>query len=341
MSLEERVLATLPAPPLWIAAIVGASVFLLYLGTGLLLESCPPPPADGTPLWRIPNVRETLVLSVLLGWALATEPLARRNVARLLETIRPSLAWSDGEFRAGLGEALALHAVPRRLGALLGLGLGAWVSIATDPEPFAWQGPRAHEDLWQLALNMAICLLFARGVYATLYLGRRCAAVAREAVQVDLLDTTPLKAFTRYGLRASTLWVVGGSLVALFFLNWGFSVYTALGVTATLGMASAVVLRPVRAVHQRIRSEKRAALERVNHSLRRDHALVLEPVGSGATEAANRLPGLHAYRDFVAALPEWPFDLSSWLRSALLLAVAIGSWLGGALVERMLGAALD
>ena len=51
--------------------------------------------------------------------------------------------------------------------------------------------------------------------------------------------------------------------------------------------------------------------------------------------------GLLAYREFLDSLPEWPIDLSTALRSALLLAVAVASWLGGAIVERLLGAALD
>ncbi len=106
-------------------------------------------------------------------------------------------------------------------------------------------------------------------MYATLFVAGRCARIAREEVVFDPLDLSLFPEFTRFGLRTATLWVVGGSLVALFFLNWGFNV------------------------------------------------------------------------DFVATLPGWPFDVSTSLRSLLLLAVAMVSWLGGALVERLLGAALD
>ncbi len=37
----------------------------------------------------------------------------------------------------------------------------------------------------------------------------------------------------------------------------------------------------------------------------------------------------------------WPFDASTLLRFALYTSLGVGSWVGGALVERVLGAALD
>jgi hypothetical protein len=37
----------------------------------------------------------------------------------------------------------------------------------------------------------------------------------------------------------------------------------------------------------------------------------------------------------------WPFDTGTLVRFGFIIAMATGSWLGGALVERLLGAALD
>jgi hypothetical protein len=38
---------------------------------------------------------------------------------------------------------------------------------------------------------------------------------------------------------------------------------------------------------------------------------------------------------------EWPFDAPTLTRFFLYVAIPLGSWVGGALVERLLGAALD
>ncbi len=53
------------------------------------------------------------------------------------------------------------------------------------------------------------------------------------------------------------------------------------------------------------------------------------------------LSDLLAYRSLLESVREWPFDAPTMLRFALYLAIPLGSWLGGAFVERLLGAALD
>jgi hypothetical protein len=47
---------------------------------------------------------------------------------------------------------------------------------------------------------------------------------------------------------------------------------------------------------------------------------------------------LLAYHDLVERCSEWPFDTPAVLRLALVVLVGLGSWLGGAVVERMLEA---
>jgi len=43
----------------------------------------------------------------------------------------------------------------------------------------------------------------------------------------------------------------------------------------------------------------------------------------------------------VKSVREWPFDLSIVSRSGLLILLGAGSWLGGAVVERLLNRLLD
>ena len=53
------------------------------------------------------------------------------------------------------------------------------------------------------------------------------------------------------------------------------------------------------------------------------------------------LDELVAWRGLIESVREWPFDSPTLLRFGLYLAIPLGSWLGGAFVERLLGAALD
>ena len=60
-----------------------------------------------------------------------------------------------------------------------------------------------------------------------------------------------------------------------------------------------------------------------------------------ASEAGGQLPGLLAYVNQIESVREWPFDAPTLTRFFLYVAIPLGSWVGGALVERLLGAALD
>ncbi|HEY8152716.1 MAG TPA: hypothetical protein VII72_01170, partial [Myxococcota bacterium] len=74
----------------------------------------------------------------------------------------------------------------------------------------------------------------------------------------------------------------------------------------------------------------------------RAHLEARRPGEAGAAAALGaRLSNLVAYRGLVEAANTWPFDLGVWLRFAVYVSLGLGSWLGGALVERLIGAALD
>ncbi len=54
-----------------------------------------------------------------------------------------------------------------------------------------------------------------------------------------------------------------------------------------------------------------------------------------APGASSHLHALLALRAQVEAAREWPWDASTLVRFSLYLAIGMGSWLGGALVERV------
>ena len=58
----------------------------------------------------------------------------------------------------------------------------------------------------------------------------------------------------------------------------------------------------------------------------------------GQPDAAElaRLPGLLALESRLEAVREWPFDTSSLARFGLYLLIGLGSWIGAAMVERLI-----
>ena len=86
------------------------------------------------------------------------------------------------------------------------------------------------------------------------------------------------------------------------------------------------------------------AFSREDEADQGSYTLALNDILERAAEAADagaKLPGLLAYMNQIESVREWPFDAPTLTRFFLYVAIPLGSWVGGALVERLLGAALD
>ena len=107
-----------------------------------------------------------------------------------------------------------------------------------------------------------------------------------------------------------------------------------------LGLAAAALLLPARGVRDRVRRAKREELERVRQAIQGNtDALANSAIAKRAGSVG--LVDLLAYRQYVDSVREWPFDAPMLGRFALFTLLPLGSWLGGALVERVLGSLLD
>jgi hypothetical protein len=198
------------------------------------------------------------------------------------------------------------------------------------------EAPWEHRFVWALAMNGLLFALMGRLVYETF---ARLSAVARLEMrlgEIDLLDPEPLRLFARPGLRSASVWFAGSAIASLIFVNVSYHWATGIVILATLGVGTLAFVLPVRGVHRRIHRAKGQELERVREAVREESSLVLGRQGS-----PERLPALLAYEARIERVREWPFDVPSLLRFLLLALVAAGSWLGGAVVERMLGVFLD
>jgi hypothetical protein len=123
-------------------------------------------------------------------------------------------------------------------------------------------------------------------------------------------------------------------------MDRAFALPIALLALLCIGTAAAALLLPVLGVHRRIQEAKTAELACVRAAIRG------EPDALAGSAIVHReknpsLADLVAWKALVDAVREWPFDASMRLRFLLYLAIPLGSWLGGALAERLLSAALD
>ncbi len=107
-----------------------------------------------------------------------------------------------------------------------------------------------------------------------------------------------------------------------------------IGATVTLGIYS--LLQPLRGARAAIVAAKRDELARIREAIRGCRSELLDPAGGDSTQAAARIPGLLAYETRIEAVHDWPLDPSTLVRFLALVTLAIGSWLGGAIVELLL-----
>jgi hypothetical protein len=205
----------------------------------------------------------------------------------------------------------------------------------------SWREAALHFT-WFWIFSPMMTAALARSAYFTLLGLRLVSRLGRTETQVDLLDLDPLSVFSRIALRNALGWILAMTIFTLYFVNIPaqslVSAYPFMAGVVVLSVAALVM--PYRSVHESIRREKTVELERLRIGIRSCR----DEIGSGSPEAIAatiQLPGLLAYEARIQDVREWPVDTSTLLRFGLYLGIPLGSWLGGAIVERMLSAAID
>jgi hypothetical protein len=208
--------------------------------------------------------------------------------------------------------------------------LGAWRSL--------------HVLVYLQFLGIVFFLVAGRAAYFSLRGMRGLAAIAEGTLQIDLLDLRRLTVFGRAAVRNCLLWLTAFSIASLVFLNPELAFLESLVVflpvfAVTLVIAGLALWLPLRSVHAQVSARKEAELERVDAALRGEPGAL---AGSRIEERASSpsLADLISYRRHVAELRAWPVEGPGLGRLALFVLIPIGSWVGGALVERAVEAAL-
>ncbi len=276
-----------------------------------------------------------ILYGVIFAYVPAAVAILRRGVARDLFELRPMLRCSDAEFRGILKSATCISA--RQLAIYCGISVPVLALMPLyDPGFFKAGRPPLGDPLLQFVVLRHALLGWVGGYALASVIGtaRTYKLVGRTQVNVDLLDTGPLHLFARQGMRTALAWILLSSLISLFWLDHaGQTNGVIIGLVILLVTASLVY--GVSGVHDSIRREKSAQLATLRERIRTEHGVVIEEAGSRSS-GGTQLAGLIAYHDLIERTPEWPFDASMVARLALFATLGLGSWLGGAVVERLL-----
>ncbi|MCP4005771.1 MAG: hypothetical protein GY725_16395 [bacterium] len=286
-------------------------------------------------LWEYREARIGILVAVLAGFLPGARQLLAEGAQRDFDALRGQIDLTP----SAVERFCLLDTRSIQLAGCAGLAIVPLTALAIDRDPGLylqseyWNGEQIFSWLvggW-VTWNLGIL------IYSTLSFSNRFSELAAHLRRLDLFDLQALSPFSRHGLRSALVWLVLASTITLNAVDVAWFATT--GVFALLLGASALML-PVRGIHERLREAKRAELERVDAAIRGNgDALSESAIRERASDVS--LSDLLAYRDFIISVREWPFDAPAIRRFGLYLAIPLTSWLGGALVERLLFAALD
>lgn len=186
-------------------------------------------------------------------------------------------------------------------------------------------------NFWFIAMTLALFVEIFRNLS---YLRADTMSFLRDLdgrIAIDLFDASKLDPLGRIALRRSLPWIVSSAIVFLMMFGLSNSLLFWVLCIGLLINAALVFSLPMWRVHRLIDATKKTELEKLRADVSSAREVFAFDKSAGAT---SHLAVLLALEARVESVREWPLDLSTVVRFAFYLALPLGSWLGGALVER-------
>jgi hypothetical protein len=339
---SERLFEAAPVSPLLLAAAISLALLVLVFGLELAGGNLQEFLTGTAPETRDEEYRFSAVFALLIGYLPAAYAYAVRGSRRALGELRPLLQGTPAEVAALVEGAGRFERSQLRWAGIAAAAVTLSIPFFVD---LSWRAYSIEAFQLTPAIHRALLPItgwfFGRFLFAILTDSRRLARIGRGRISVDLLNLERLAPFTRYGLRNALLAMGMLAIVALLLPDWsarpGLVIGLSIGLLPAAALAAAGLVLPVRGVHDAIRNAKRAELAACNGRIRERRETI---AGEGAPGQGVGLDELVAWRDLVESVREWPFDASTFTRFLFYLAIPLGSWLGGAMVERLVDTAL-
>ena len=217
------------------------------------------------------------------------------------------------------------------------LGVSAYLLIgipathATTPhptDPWAWQ-TWSYDVFWHRLTTVFFVWWMSCFSYVLVVESARLSGLSNRFSSPDLLNLDPYRPLVRQGLTNALLVIGMASVLSLlgvesryFALLAGFWIMSVL--LAWIGM-----MLPLRGIRGMIKKTKKRELHWCKESLKRSR----DSMKSGSGQKPS-MAEITAYQNVIETIRKWPFDSSTLLKFTLYLLIPLGSWLGGALVER-------
>lgn len=219
---------------------------------------------------------------------------------------------------------------------LFGVGIATFTALYLSPgpssyDPASWTAETGWHRVLGLVMGFAMTRLFVLVVSES----GRFSDLAAELPEIDLLAPEQLTPFVRLGMTGALLAIGAVAAFALFLVDIGYLSLVVFLLAASLLVGGLALFLPLRGVRERIGEAKQNELRWCRERIRSGRAAL------AAGHASADLAATLAWEARVRAVPDWPIDSSTLVRFVLYLLIPLGSWAGGAVVERAIDALLD
>lgn len=273
-------------------------------------------------------VRAPVTLYMIVGYTPVALYYLREWTVRHFDTIRRNLALDLPAFEFPRVAANLLGAA----GAITMYGL--FLHPADDPL-LLFQPGRWNQEFPFILVGLVLMGWFLfRFMFLLVWAALKISRTARHIRSIDLLDTSLVEPYARHGVRTSLLAVIQLSISANLWLDPNSPAVATITTMVMLLSTTAVALfMPAWGIHRRLSELKRLELKQV-----RSNICGLRDLQTRSAEDAQQLRAELALENRLMEVSEWPFDAGTYVRVILYVFLGLGSWVGAALVERLLDA---
>jgi len=212
--------------------------------------------------------------------------------------------------------------------------LFVYITFTTTPEPNPWDPEvMSIEVWWHRFLTPVMSVFMFIFLLAVTVESKHLSELSRKFGELDVVDLEFTRVFGQNALRNSLLILGWLAISSLFLMEEGFGSVILVGWVAAIVIVAAAFLGPVLGIREQIVRAKKKERVWCDSKIKRSRDQ-FKKHESADKDGPTPLGELIVYRQYVADLSEWPFDVSTVLRLLLYLLIPLVSWFAGALVER-------
>ena len=281
-----------------------------------------------------PHLRTDIVLALVTAYTFGAGLTGSAKATREFGRLRHILRLDDQSF-----DRYRSRLVPDKRALWIAAPIGGFIGASLSLLPLFDSSFQPSQWSWH-SFPFMILLFGLLGMMAMIT--HRQSQVFREVgrrhIDVDLLDPDAFSPFAAVGLLNAGLWLIGSAIASLLMASGANIWIVIVVIIATTGIGVAGLIVPSRGLHTHILARKREELAEIRNAIVNERASLFSE--SDRSSVLPRMSDMLAYEARIESVREWPFDTSTLGRFALFLLIPLVSWIGGALVERIVDSAL-